>query len=222
MADEKLIQLTLQLPVSELASVTALLEQLRQLLTEERPRASTAEVSAQSDSFDEARFQAMLLTSPASAPALSEQPESAVDRGPDESSAAASELPVSRADGADVAVEATEAAFGELPLAVSGSPTADSPLSEEPAPVIDSVLSPAAALGGGAGSPQRESPDLQVEPLTAGVPDFSALASPGASGAAAPSPAPQYPESQPVVTAEALSLAFRRDDRRYDSGFPLY
>ena len=24
------------------------------------------------------------------------------------------------------------------------------------------------------------------------------------------------------LTAEAVSLAFRRDDRRYDNGFPLY
>lgn len=143
MADEKLIQLTLQLPVSELTSVTALLEQLRQLLTEERPRASTAEVSAQSDSFDEARFQAMLLTSPEAAPVLSAQPESAVDRGSDELPAAAGELPISRADDAAAAAKATEAAFGELPMAASGFPTADSPLSEEPPPVANSALSPA-------------------------------------------------------------------------------
>lgn len=222
MADEKLIQLTLQLPVSELTSVTALLEQLRQLLTEERPRASTAEVSAQSDSFDEARFQAMLLTSPEAAPVLSAQPESAVDRGSDELPAAAGGLPVSRADDADAAAKATEAAFGELPMAASGFPTTDSPLLEEPSPAANSALSPAAESGGKADSAQRESTDLQAEPLTAGVPDFSELASPGTPGAAAPASAPQYPESQSVMTAEALSLAFRRDDRRYDSGFPLY
>lgn len=201
MADEKLIQLTLQLPVSELASVTALLEQARQLLTEERPRASAAEVSAQSDSFDETRFQAMLTTSEA-APVPSTQLESSVDRWPEGSSAAANEPSVLRPDAAD---RTGEAVWQELPLAVSGSSTADSPLSEEPSPAA-----------------RQEHTDLQAEPLAADAPVFSALPSPGTPGAAAPAPASQYAESQPVLTAEALSLAFRRDDRRYDSGFPLY
>ena len=54
-----------------------------------------------------------------------------------------------------------------------------------------------------------------VTPVAEQVPDsFRRTGRDEAYSALAPRPAP--------LTAEAVNLAFRRDDRRYDNGFPLY
>lgn len=195
MAGEKLIQLTLQLPVSELAGVSALLEQVRRLLADGRQQAPA--ISTDSGSFDEARFQAMQQEEAQAAPAQAAQAAPAPVQEPIEAgvvyeaeggSAAASAQPDTAAYPASDVLPAALPAAVELPAAASFRPMEQTQPEAPAAPV----------------------PVFTDQPKAPRHPGGEALS------AEVPSAAPQ------PVTAEALSLAFRRDDRRYDSGFPLY
>ena len=63
-------------------------------------------------------------------------------------------------------------------------------------------------------SASLEEPRTAGQPLSAGPEAARSRRSSAAEELASPGPAP--------LTAEAVSLAFRRDGRRYDNGFPLY
>lgn len=186
MAEEKLIQLTVQLPASELTGVTTLLEQLRNLLT----KGSSAPDKEQevNSGFDETRFQT--LTEAAESPAADNLP-TAKEFTPAE--VIFSDMPDSQA--------AALVQFSPVDTDIRAeTPPWDEITAEGLSAAAESELPSPAAAGFSVSSGNEilhtQHGNSSVERLIT------------------TSPAP--------LTAEAVSLAFRRDDRRYDNGFPLY
>ena len=187
MAEEKLIQVNLQLPVSELAGLTALMERLEHLLTGSGHPIS-GEEQAQNTVFDEARFTAL---------------------------AEETALPTEVGEAFSGEAAAVQIGMTDLPAAVGQS-----------APALPDIGEASAA------------DDVQWTALSAAAVTAAAdgmLPSPPAAGLTV-SEGKEIPYTQhgnssverlitvtpAPLTAEAVSLAFRRDDRRYDNGFPLY
>lgn len=203
MGEEKMIQVSLQLPVSELAGLTALAERLTGLLT-----AGKQEVREQAAAagFDEARFRELAqdaagesVPSPASGSEAEKEPTALSD-------AAALQLP----DLNDMAAaKAAESTLSDIPGVERAQGTGFTELAE--------------ARNEGRTLPAE--PGMDAVKAQPGVPDVVSQVSDGAvpysehgnsvvERLVAEGPAP--------LTAEAVSLAFCRDDRRYDTGFPLY
>lgn len=209
------IALTIQLPVEELGRLSRLLDQVRQLMTGgAAPAGAGGAEAGESGAFDEARFQSLAAGREAVPPE-------------------AAELPQAVSATADLAAAADPAAPAEVLQAPAAPGPAEAPAASEEAgeaaPSDGSPPSPAAPEGGGAERPEAEAPVLP----SPGEP-AAELSAPGAGyePAAQPPQAPggswgnireelAFPGPAPL-TAEAVSLAFQRDDRRYDNGFPLY
>ena len=198
MEPQERIALTIQLPVEELGRFSQLLEQVRQLMADNSAAAGgSRKETAESSSFDSARFQAL------------------------------SEDPLPREEPTGTAIEEASAARAAFTIPEDLLPPAEP---EEPLP-SDSADSQAPLENAADGFSQEaaplpispaESQELQAPAVpTAGhAPEVQLPEAPGSSWSGVreeltfPGPAP--------LTAEAVSQAFQRDDRRYDNGFPLY
>ena len=250
MDGEKLIQVSLQIPSSALDSLSRLAEQLRLLAEAAGPQAASAVRTAEAEhmesaSFDSARFQALRQIAgaqpavPPASPALkdAEAVSAAVretvpeaeragthpENPSEESVRTAAEEPLRQnsfspftgAEGTGGIPTARPGAAGQLPDAPEARREA-----ERQIPDMESARAEAKSqelllsavqgeVSGGIETPLGAGVVVQTQPESAqsrwsGVTEE--LVTPG--------PAP--------LTAEAVSLAFERDGRRYDNGFPLY
>ena len=187
MAEEKLIRVNLQLPASELAGLTALMERLERLLAGNSHPVG-GEEQARNTGFDETRFSA-----------LAEE--------------AALPTEVGEAFSGDAA--AVQVGMTDLPATESQSESAFPDIGEATAAgdVQWAALSAAAvtaAADGGLPAPSAAGLTVsEIEQLP-----YTRHGNSSVERLMTADPAP--------LTAEAVSLAFRRDDRRYDNGFPLY
>lgn len=273
MAEEKLIQISLQLPVSELAEVTALVEQIQQLLANNNQVSIPQERGESSRGFDEVRFRELEQTAAAKdRSALSAQPETAevgftdVSAGKTREDFSFSEVaaPTSARDhtwqriqpvSSNVSVESVADTPASLPTAVNDlrsnppreaeiATPANAPRPNFSAETETTVLPEETAADVRAA--EFSSKDaIQVRTLQAAVEtDIDPKTSPTSVESHITVPrtadptvsdnigtflperqrdAEQLVSAGPApLTAEAVSLAFRRDDRRYDNGFPLY
>ena len=187
MDSRELMQVSIQLPVSELGRLSALMEQVQQMLSGGERSAAAAMDSGQSSSFDPNRFQ---------------------------------ELTQAAGAGWEIAAQEVEAASITAALSKLSEPSAAEipPLSESGDPV--------------SASGERHWQDMEAASHRAVV--EQALTTPLSAGvtienAGDLTPAQPWKAEEKLVaagpaplTAQAVSLAFQRDDRRYDNGFPLY
>lgn len=193
MTEEKTIRINMELPVSELAGVTSLLEQLRQLMADHRQLPAAPTAAEQNASFDAARFQA-LQEKIESVPSLTQETD-----GPHAASAAEIGGSLPQPETAAAAADSSIPSPPELlPVRFESFATAENP-AQDMRRISEATEAAAPAF--------TEPPEATGRSRTASSAAFAAE--------------PRSTAAQPV-TAEALSLAFRRDDRRYDNGFPLY
>ena len=244
----ELIQVSFQLPASVLDSLTKLAEQLQKLAAAVggpgQPAGMAAE-STESGAFDQERFQALMEKSKAAdgqplrahavRPDAMEpvpEPESAgrmLPEGPREpdrtdiSAGSDTEMP----EAAGQEPDGTEEESAEDIPSVRpemGDQTPDAPVVQmEP----ESLIPEAEKVRAGTGEGDLPLPAVRTEdlrgietPLGAGMVVTARPEPPAGRWSnmteelVTPGPAP--------LTAEAVSLAFQRDGRRYDNGFPLY
>lgn len=229
MDGEKLIQVSFQIPPSALDSLSRLAQQLR-LLTQAAaasvPAARTGESEyVESGSFDPERFYELQRD-------MSE-PRAVRRAVPDIADAPAVSPEISRAEDAEAVSarvwrepeDAKSAGDGSLrqpaQFARTSAPDSGARYTEE----RDDPLLPA-------GEPRRETQDLDLSAVRGEVLDE--IGTPTGAGIAVQAQ-PGVPQSrwsgyigEPAVsgeaplTAEGVSMAFERDGRRYDNGFPLY
>ncbi len=222
MEGETLIQLNVQLPVSELGRLAELVGQFHQLMAEGRAAPEPAAAPAagersENGSFDPTRFMAlqegnMAPASPDRQSIFPGQSKAADDPAQETSTGtdAARSLPPFPPE-----TESAGPSLSNIPEGVQQQ--------EEPRPNAAGTPShfpevDQQARGASAG---REETERHIPaPSAAGFPVENAVELPSADRSGleeeliTAGPAP--------LTAEAVSLAFRRDDRRYDNGFPLY
>lgn len=209
MREEKTIQISLQLPVSELQALTALAQQLRALMEQGREAVPLADAPETNPSFDDARFQELKTSGRAKELSVVSEAEAVIGR-------TETDIPAPPAEGETIFSEA------ELP------PTRpdilwQSLLSAAEIPSAEAALQSAASDISGDDKQYAQDPaplaaDSRHATFTA-VTSGDTAAARAARSAGAESPATATPST---LTAEAVSQAFRRDDRRYDNGFPLY
>lgn len=211
MESQERIALTIQMPVEELGRFSQLLEQVRQLMADNSAAAGgSRKETAENASFDSGRFQAL-----SEDPLPREEPTGAAI---EEASAARAEftIPEDVLPPAELLPQAESPAAVAQPEEALPSDSADSQVPSENA--ADGFSQEADALP----ISPAESQELQAPAVpTAGhAPEVQLPEAPGSSWSGIreeltfPGPAP--------LTAEAVSQAFQRDDRRYDNGFPLY
>lgn len=211
MADEKLIQISFQIPASELTGITALVEQIRELLTAGKQKPTTSgEIESNTD-FDEARFQKLTGASiSADLPAVSQQPETA--------EFSFSDIPAADSSGT-FSFSTLESTSSRNALLWQQLQTDTVRASAESDLIVDTLKADAEAdifVGSLRTSAEKE----MVTPPTA---DFAVSSNISTFLPERQRDAEQLLSAGPApLTAEAVSLAFRRDDRRYDNGFPLY
>ena len=238
MDERDVVELRLRLPAGELGTLARLMEQARSLLTLEGGGAAdpaparTAERPMEAGvntAFDAVKFrrigearraEASGEASPpeaeaAGAPAETDPddivpPEAGLRDAPD---AAAVEAEV----GSELPVPAVEAAVSPGPETPAGTVDAIERTEAEPVPPRREERTPELAV------PLPAAPEVRrglAEAQGAGfAPETTPAEARGGAFAAveelvSPGPAP--------LTAEGVALAFQRDDRRYDNGFPLY
>ena len=205
MREEQTIQIQLQLPVSELAGLTTLAEHLRVLLQSEQKPTVSRTGEQENSHFDITRFRelnsAPSSTSPAVLPAQSRD-----ERVTDDSESTgfqtdrANDLPLSALQTREP-VDSTEIFYPESMRQTP--PSAPSPEAKKVSPAADRTDNDPTAAS------------VIVNSLPSDISNFSRPRQQEFSDTSA-SPATSS------VTAETVSQAFRRDDRRYDNGFPLY
>lgn len=210
MKEEKTIQISLQLPVSELQTLTSLAQQLQALMNQGRNSIPAASGTETNPGFDAARFQELSANERTAELTALSDPETVIERAETHISAALSEgetvfsdpeaplsqgdiprEPLLTAEESSTVETARQADFPEF----SGT---DSQRHQEPA----------------AAAPESRYPPF---PSVTSQPEGAATAARAVQSAADPVAA-----APSTLTAEAVSQAFRRDDRRYDNGFPLY
>lgn len=250
MDGQELIQVNFQLPASVLDSLTRLAEQLQKLAAavgSPGRSAGMAEELAESGAFDQERFQALMEKAKAAdgRPLQTEARavRSDVGKPVPEPESAGRMLPEGaqapdRADIPSMSDMERPEATGQEPDGAGEEPAEDIPsarpeMGEQTpdAPVVqmepESLIPEAEKVWAETGKGDIPLPAVQAEdlagietPLGAGM-VVTAQPEPPASRwsnvaeeLVTPGPAP--------LTAEAVSLAFQRDGRRYDNGFPLY
>lgn len=237
MEDRELIQVNVQLPVEALHQFTMLIEQLRRLSEAAgggpEHAASPAREQAESAVFDPERFQ--LLSRELKPPENARPPQSAAQEEAVrlEPSAREAEGPPEPPERADRPADSTPAAAPKDAAreleAKSVQAAPDTPVPDAPAVRLDpaSQIPAAETVWEEARDRDLEAPALRAEPGPAAETPLGAgiVVSAGADGP----PSRQAVMAEELVvpgaaplTAEAVSLAFRRDGRRYDNGFPLY
>jgi hypothetical protein len=253
MEEEKVIQLSLSLPVSELGRLAALVSQVSDLLSGESgsglqssaATTTTETAESRSDSFDPARFQALW------------QSEAEVRRGEaalsDTSVAARGEVlsPETAAEAVQAAGEVSdvpEVTRGGVELAaVAEAAVAQAAIESAEVQVRDAaeVQTEAETYASQAQAELSASEAALERDATVWQEAAEVLHREGAVSQSVPSPvraqaeisetsggsaasgqsrntAGQERGASSGPSAEEVSLAFRRDDRRYDNGFPLY
>lgn len=211
MRDEHTIQISLQLPVSELAGLTALAEHLRALLQTEKHPGVSKTAEQENSNFDMTRFREL---------------------DNDARSSAAEISPVTEA----TAVHPQVDSFLPPPESARfhtdqvGSPSLPDTLVQD----LFKITEDFSPEGNRQASPSDISREHEEMFSAADGPERNPLAIPVTAGSPISgdlsTPLPNRTKlretpavSSPVtVTAETVSQAFRRDDRRYDNGFPLY
>lgn len=237
MAEERLMTVSVQLPASELGRLSELMGRILRVLdvgeAKQGPAAAPAAVE-QSDStfFDPAQFKALCEAAEQEDPAL---PQVYAERAADSPSAQPGAALPERLTGVPDGEEATaprqaseraertprEAAF------FSSAGAVETPLYEQPAPDISNVSEVWDRWSPGWAGASHQKPAVPLRMEAAGSPEIH-TGFPAVNAAAAPSPESSGGEARLVtagpapLTARAVSLAFERDDRRYDNGFPLY
>lgn len=223
---EERVQVSIQLPVEQLGRLSLLMEQLSRLLESGSPTA--AGESEASPSFDAARFRELQLT----------QETEREWRGLDE--VAGAEAPVSSQ--LDVAAVRVEDAAERSGAEVAGSEV----IGQEPEALSTQIPDfpemgeiPVASAGAEGRTAEAETADFRmesearVEAVRREVERVEIAATSAAAAVESELPVPsagrwdglreELVAAGPApLTAEAVSQAFRRDDRRYDRGFPLY
>lgn len=246
MDGQELVQVNFQLPASVLDSLAKLAEQLQKLAAAVggpgRP-AGMAEEIAESGAFDQERFRALMEQSKAAGGHPPQavrsdvmepvpEPESAgrmPPEGPEEPER--TDIPaMSDPEGPETAGQEPDGTEEESAEDIpSVRPEMEEPVPDAPVvqPEPESLIPEAEKVWTEAGEGDLPLPAAQAEelaeietPLGAGM-VVTAQPEPPASRWSSvteelvtPGPAP--------LTAEAVSLAFQRDGRRYDNGFPLY
>ena len=218
------IALTIQLPVEELGRLSRLLEQVRQLMAGGSPAAGITEQTERAENplFDSTRFQALT-------PGQAEMEPSAVPelyRGE----------PLKMAETAE-AVSALAEAFSpaEAPRPAQALPQRK--LSTPPASPPEETQDGEILQDPTGGQAETLPEDPEERPSATALPEGQETPAEPAPSAGY-TPASQLPEAPggswggvreeltfpgpAPLTAEAVSQAFQRDDRRYDNGFPLY
>lgn len=251
MDGQELIQVNFQLPASVLDSLTRLAEQLQKLAAAAggpgRP-AGMAEETVESGAFDQERFQALMEKSKAAGGGRPLQAEARAVRSDvrepvPEPESAGRMLPEGPQEPDRTNIPATSdperpEAAGQAPDGAGEEPAENIP-SVRPemgpqtpdAPVVqmepESLIPEAEKVWTGTGEGDLPLPAVQAEelagietPLGTGMVVTAQPEPPAGRWSnvteelVTPGPAP--------LTAEAVSLAFQRDGRRYDNGFPLY
>ena len=198
MAKATPVQLHLALPEDLIPQLTGLVEAVRGLVAELRGTVAPGVETYQNPSFDTARFQSM---------AEPECQSLTLDQISQEAPAASA--PALRQS-------STAPAAPEAP-ALSSSPVQSAAFSEIPAPETFSwgeAISPPAPL------PRGEAV-LSSEPGTVPAAQSRPLPSPAVQKDPPAHQVEDRKEPFASLTPQDVSLAFRRDHRRYDGGFPL-
>ena len=222
MDEQSTISVNIQLPEGALEGLTRLVEQLRYLAEAAAgggiaPAGPPVE-SGENSVFDDGRFRA-LGGQPTSETAAARRPADG-QRASDPAGTARTG-PIEGMFQSEAAAQdpaySTPADLARL-LPVSGQPAAETaaPAGEStPTTLSDAVRGVADVLGTGT---ER----IPVS-LSSGDSNFTFSQTPELSGRPWPGSRERLASASPApVTAEAISQAFRRDERRYDSGFPLY
>lgn len=238
MAEEKLISVSVQIPASELSRLAELMDRVLRVMEEDggaRPGPAAAPAAVErgsSAAFDPARFEA--LGRAATYQAGATQAASALEdsRSPQVSAP----LPEGSGEGSkdeattvSPALSKPDRRFQEERGAVRLPGTAGTPRSDAPG----TAFVPAARISQELPAPfSRQTEELGRGP-TAFIQQAEQAPAPSAgfpAEAVTNIPlAEQFSETERIaatgtapLTAQDLSLAFQRDDRRYDNGFPLY
>lgn len=227
MEERDTLQLSIRLPVEALGRLSRLLEQVAELLEgsgggRSALSSSVGRETASSEHFDGERFASLLRREMAPAPTAerAEAPAFSIPEPP----VSAGGVPEAAADGKPVQAPRftrqgdppsarREPAGSEAATATGGAVSNAPDAPGGPAAVLESVAlppspAPAVAFEHPADIQAAEGTVSAYFPAPGGgrLAPVEELVSPG--------PAP--------LTAEAVALAFQRDDRRYDNGFPLY
>lgn len=239
MEEQEQIQVSFQLPASALDSLSRLVEQLRRLTetaAEKGLRRAAPEESGESGTFDPEKFLSLHRESGQAEPVragVSMQPGNPERAGQyvlERAETGAPEtVPASGGGNIPEPERRREEEGAQAPGLETAYANLQGALPDAPAVRADTGGEPAGAEAAQARPEERDiplpsartglMPDVQP-PQGAGVavtarPEPPANRWTGAAGElVTPGPAP--------LTAEAVSLAFQRDGRRYDNGFPLY
>ena len=248
MDGQELIQVSFQLPASVLDSLARLAEQLQKLAAAvggAGQSAGMAEETVESGAFDQERFQALMQQSkaaggqPLQAQAVRSggmepvrEPESAGGtppegpQGPDRTDISAMSDPETPESAGPEPDGTGKESADDIP---SVRPEMEARTPDAPAVRMEpeSLIPEAEKAWAGTGEGDLPLPAVRTEdltgietPLGAGMVVTAQPEPPAGRWSnmseelATPGPAP--------LTAEAVSLAFQRDGRRYDNGFPLY
>lgn len=250
MNGQELIQVSFQLPPDALDSLSRLVEQLRKLTTALQgpgQSAGTQEEITESGSFDQERFQELLQKSGAAAAQISgaeaQVTRPSVATAVPEAVRAGQEVQEGPEEPCQAAPPSDDA--GEAPDAASRDPARNARKEGEDIPAVRPEMNdqapdaPVVRM-----EPETTIPDAeqgwmgteeQLPPLpTAREGDAAGIETPVGAGTVITAQ-PEPPASRwtdvteelvtpgpAPLTAEAVSLAFQRDGRRYDNGFPLY
>lgn len=239
MEERDTLQLSIRLPVEALGRLSRLLEQVAELLEgsgggRSALSSSVGRETASSEHFDGERFASLLRREMAPAPTAerAEAPAFSIPEPP----VSAGGVPEAAADGKPVQAPRftrqgdppsarREPAGSEAATATGGAVSNALDAPGGPAAVLESVALPPSP------APAVERP-METIPAPAVAFEHPADIQAAEGTVSAYFPAPGGGRLAPVeelvspgpapLTAEAVALAFQRDDRRYDNGFPLY
>ncbi len=244
MTEEKLISVSVQLPASELSRLSELVNRILRVMGSGGAQLDTGAPPAvehsDSASFDLAQFRVLRqAATPAKTEAsqgetapiqehaergtagFSSQPDGVRLPVPPADASAQGKAPVPRkAPEAEEQVSVPSPSPGAAESPAAGSPAAD--MAHNPGSLDVPIL-------GADKAPRQEAAvPIRWEPLwsweeTAPAAGFPIAGTADAPSVKAPDSGRHLVSAEPApVSAQAVSLAFERDDRRYDNGFPLY
>lgn len=208
MAERDILQI--QLPASALGTLARILEQVQRLSSGQDAK----EESGGSSSFDQERFRELAAAAPSQAETRISEPDSAKAPPMDSPSPAEAAFP-SFSDIHTPAVSSAETTErGQAQAAAQPRGEIEPPQMASPEAVTE--ISPAASV-----RPQASArPPAPLTVQAAGLDMGDGPVQPKGGHMAM---AEELTDAGPApLTAQAVSIAFQRDDRRYDAGFPLY
>lgn len=237
MVEERLMTVSVQLPASELGRLSELMGRILQVLdggeAKLDPAAAPAAVEqSESTFFDPAQFNALREAAAREDPVLPQaHAERAAGSPPPQPDAVLPERLTGVPDGEGAAAprqasERAERASREAAFSPSAG-AAETPLPGQPVPDIPHVPEVWGRWSPDRAGASYQKPTVPIRMGAAGSPEIR-NGFPAVNAAATPSAEGSGGEERLVtagpapLTARAVSLAFERDDRRYDNGFPLY